>query len=209
MDRCSQCTYFSVQQELKTGDVTSVFNNFSLDFIVWLDSPTSESSKALRIHHEPLGTQVSEELPTGLSHCEALDVCLKNTPIFGLSSLSASVVQSDPVPSAWPMSISWWLPCLSVEGHQTVNCPRHSNGYFGGWCGMTWHREGSEAGTRGLDIAGADRELRATLRDTKEKDGEAAKGAEAVGYGHRSPLPRVFPPKQVKARSAGSLEPLA
>ena len=74
---------------------------------------------------------------------------------------------------------------------------------------MAWHWEGAEAGPRGLDIAGADREVRATLRDTKEQDGEAAKGAEAVGHGHRSPLPRVCPPKQLKAPSAGSLEPLA
>lgn len=41
---------------------------------------------------------------------------------------------------------------------------------------MAWQWEGSEAGTQGLDIAGADREVRATVRDTKEKDGEAAKG---------------------------------
>ena len=64
---------------------------------MWLDSPTSESrcviSKALRIHHEPLGAQVSEELPTGLSHCAALDVCLRSTPIFGLWSPSTSAVE--------------------------------------------------------------------------------------------------------------------
>lgn len=87
---CFPHTYCSTQQELQTGDVASVFSNFSLDFIVVGQSHYESRcviNKPLRIHHGPLGTQVSYELPTGLSHCAALDVCIKNTLIFVVCGL--------------------------------------------------------------------------------------------------------------------------
>lgn len=164
-------------------------------------------NRPLRIHHKPLGTQVSQELPAGLSLCSPGRVYEEHTDLYGLWSLPSSAEQRDPASSAWPVSISRWLPCMSVEGHQTFNCPRHSNGDFGVWCGMAWHQEGLGQEPRAWTLRGQRGE---DCPQGHQREGwRGSKGAEDVGHGHCSPLARAFPPKQLKAQGSASLEPLA